>query len=196
VKPAVDEPARRSIPPRPGSPGGGLSKALSFSIAPAVLWSALRDPALIAGCIPGARLLSQEGGALAGEMTVSLGPVKARFKGQATIRYDDVAQTGAIEGSGQDQLSGTRLTARAPFRVEPGGDGAILQIDVAFSLQGPLAQLAKGRVVDLVADEIAGLFARNLTARLAGETVAPRSTLPGFAFAWRLLLAWFRGRRG
>jgi carbon-monoxide dehydrogenase small subunit len=183
-------------PPQFASPGAGLSKTLRFATPPATLWSALRDPSLIAACIPGTILLSQQGGDVTGAMTVSLGPVKARFKGQATIQYDNAAQAGRIEGSGHDQFSGTRLTAAAPFRVAADGNGSVLAVEIAFSLQGPLTQLAKGRVIDLVVDEIAGLFARNLAAKLAGETVTPQSPLPGFGFVWRLILAWLRSKAG
>jgi carbon-monoxide dehydrogenase small subunit len=200
-------PGTHAPPPEPGSPAAsanpeftgpvsGMAKSLQFATAPAALWSALRDPALIAGCIPGVRLLAQEGGHVTGEMTVSLGPVKARFRGEASIAYDDAARRGRIEGGGRDQLSGTRLTAAAPFRVAAHGAGSVLAIEIGFSLQGPLAQLAKGRVVELVADEIAGVFARNLAAKLAGEAVTPQASLAGFGFVWRLLLGWLKGGRG
>jgi carbon-monoxide dehydrogenase small subunit len=180
----------------PAGPGGGLHQRLSFDVTPEVLWSLVRDPALMVACVPGAVLLSVEGEVIEGEMVVALGPVRARFRGRATLQTDDAARSGVIAGGGQDQLSGTRLTASAPFRVLAEGDGAALVVDIAFSLQGPLAQLAKGRVVDLVADEIAGSFARTLAARLAGEAAPAAVPLSGFRLAMRLVVAWVRGLRG
>jgi carbon-monoxide dehydrogenase small subunit len=147
-------------------------------------------------CIPGTVLLSAQGDEVTGEMVVALGPVKARFRGQATLHYDDAAHSGSVIGSGRDQSSGTRLSAQAPFRVEPDGTGSLLAVDVDFTLQGPLAQLAKGRILDLVANEIAALFAQNLAARLAGKTVKPRASLPVLSLARRLFLAWLKGGRG
>jgi carbon-monoxide dehydrogenase small subunit len=183
--------------PGPGTaPAGGLHQRLHFTFSTDALWAALRDPAVIVSCIPGAVLLSSEGDQVTGEMIVALGPVKARFRGTATLHYDDATHTGAVTGTGQDQASGTRLSAKAPFRVEPDGAGSILAVDVDFTLQGPLAQLAKGRILDLVAGEIAALFAQNLTAKLAGKPVKPLGSLSALALAHRMLLAWIRSLRG
>ncbi len=172
--------------------GQGLHQRLSFAASPDALWQLLRDPATIAACVPGASLTKVQDDAIEGEMLVSLGPVRARFAGKATLSYDDATLSGIVQGGGQDQASGTMLQASARFRVQPQGEGSVLAVDVEFGLRGALAQLAKGRVVDLLADEIAAMFAANLTARLNGETAPAVSALPGLRLAVRLALAWLR----
>ena len=129
-------------------------------------------------------------------MQVSLGPVRARFRGEATIRYDDAERAGTIAGGGADLASGTRLMAAAPFRVEPEPGGAVLVVDMDYTLRGPLSQLAKGRVVDLLADEIAGQFAANLRARLAGHAAPAPASLSAFGLLLRVAGRWLRGLLG
>ena len=125
---------------------------------------------------------------ISGAMVVALGPVRARFAGSAHLAYDDAAQSGRVEGGGQDQGGATRLTAAASFRVRPADAGSLLEVDIDYTLRGTLAQLAKGRVVDLLAGEIAALFARNLAARLRGD--APQQARPLGAGLLSARMAW------
>ena len=186
--------AAAAAAPVPGPSADGLHPRLRFDVPAGQLWQALRDPALIASGVPGARLTSVEDGTIAGAMVVALGPVRARFAGTATLSYDDAARTGLVQGGGQDQGSGTRLTASAAFRVTEDAAGCVLAVDVDYTLRGALAQLARGRVVDLVAGEIAALFARGLAARLRGEDAPAPQSLPGALLAVRVAWAWLRTR--
>jgi carbon monoxide dehydrogenase subunit G len=180
------------VTPRPT--GDGLHQRLRFAVPSEQLWLALGDPALIASCVPGVRLTSVEGETIVGEMVVALGPVRTRFGGEATLSYDDVAHSGVVRGGGNDQMSGTRLAASAEFRVRDDAAGSMLEVDVDYTLRGALAQLAKPHVVDLLAGEIAALFASNLAARLRGEqAVAPRP-LPGALLVAKLAWSWLVGR--
>jgi carbon-monoxide dehydrogenase small subunit len=172
----------------------GLQQRLRFAQPAARVWQALQDPALLASCIPGAQLTLAEPGRIEGHMLVALGPVRARFGGAATLSYDDAARSGSVQGAGQDQASGTRLNAAARFQVVPDGeDACVLAVSVEYGLRGALAQLARGRVVDLLAGEIAGVFARNLTVRLGGGTASAPAALSGGRLLLRL--AWLRLRQ-
>ncbi len=171
----------------------GLHQRLRFDTPPAALWQALHDPALIAGCIPGAVLHSVEGNAVAGQMQVAIGPVTARFGGQATLAYDEAAHTGRVQGGGSDQASGTRLSAEAAFAVLADAAGSVLTIDVTYSLRGALSHLAKGRVVDLVAGEIAAAFGRALAARLRGEAAPAAAPLSAAGLLLRVARRWLAG---
>ena len=175
----------------PASPG--LVQRLRFDVPADRIWAALQDPALLAACIPGATLTEATPGQIAGTMQVALGPVRARFAGSATLTYDTRAQTGTVQGTGQDGNGGTRLNAGAQFAVVPDGpDACVLTVSVEYGLRGALAQLAKGRVVDLLAAEIAGAFARNLAARLAGRPAEVTRTMPGGVLLLRVVWAWVR----
>jgi len=175
----------------PASPG--LVQRLRFDVPAGRIWAALQDPALLAACIPGATLTEATPGQIAGTMQVALGPVRARFAGSATLTYDTLAQTGTVLGTGQDGNGGTRLNAGAQFAVVPDGpDACVLTVSVEYGLRGALAQLAKGRVVDLLAAEIAGAFARNFAARLAGRPAEVTRAMPGGVLLLRVVWAWVR----
>ena len=129
----------------------------------------MQDPALIAGCVPGATLTAIEDDRIAGKLLVALGPIKGAFAGQARVGYDAQARTGSIEGEGRDTASGTRLNATAGFAVLADGEQAsTLRLDIGYSLRGPLAQFGRGPVVQVLAAEIAAEVGRALEAKLRG----------------------------
>ena len=171
----------------------GLQQRLAFQQPAAQVWEALHDPVLIAACVPGAHLDAATPGSIQGTMVVALGPVRARFGGTAAIEYDEAARSGTVQGTGQDQASGTRLNASARFQVVPSGEAScVLLVTVEYGLRGALAQLARGRVVDLLAGEVAAMFARNLAGRLAGDSVTVAGPLSGGRLLLRVMLAWVR----
>ena len=176
----------------------GLNQRLRFAVTADQLWGALQDPALVAGAIPGATLTSVEGDTIAGQMAVALGPVRVRFAGQAVLTYDQAARaTARSAAAATTGSSGTRVSAEAKFRVEEDGAGAsILAIDIAYDLRGPLSQLAKARVVDLMAGEIASQFGAALAARLRGEAAPHAAPLSAGGLLLRMVRRWLAGLLG
>ncbi len=153
-----------------GGDGNAITQALRLALPRDALWAALQDPALVASCVPGARLTSAEAGHIAGEMVVSLGPIQGKFTGTADLTYDQPAYAGNVWGEGKDQATGTRLSGGATFRVTAETEAeSILHLVITYTLRGALAQFARGPVVKAFADEIAGMVGRNLQARLRGE---------------------------
>ncbi len=178
--------------------GDGVHQTMRIGLTPDRVWAALQDPALVAGCVPGAALTAIDGNRIQGEMRTSLGPIQARFVGQATLQFDPLSRTGCVTGEGRDAGGGTWLSGSAGFAVVADGPAAsLIRLDIAYSLRGTLAQLGRGPVVQALAAEIAATVARNLEARLRGETVQAvagrlqvvsllRRTL------WRMIHRWLR----
>ncbi len=79
-------------------------------------WTAVRDPALIAQCVPGARLTSTAPDHLTGELSAALGPIRAHFTGTARVTYR-ADHTGTVDGEGQDLATRTHLRASATFAL-------------------------------------------------------------------------------
>ena len=170
AKPAT--PASRAI-----TPADRLSQRLRLKLPRDAVWRAVQDPGLIAGCVPGARILGQEDGRIRGEILASLGPIRARFTGEAEVTYDAAQRAGRLSGEGRDAATGTRLTGEATFRVIEDGPGAsAIELEIAYALRGALAQLGRGPIVQVFARELAETTGRNLEARLRGEvtTADPR----------------------
>jgi carbon-monoxide dehydrogenase small subunit len=179
-KPAVLPPlvvtARRSraaMPPQPEVPG--LTHSVRISLPLARVWSAIQNVQLVADCVPGARLLSVEGDQLRGEMRASLGPIETLFSGEGQVAFDATEHRAEVSGDGRDSRSGTRLSGRAVVRLHE-VDAATTRAEatIDYTMRGPLAQFARGALVQEFAAAIATTFAANLQARLTGG-VAPVS---------------------
>jgi aerobic carbon-monoxide dehydrogenase small subunit len=192
-------PASGTVAAPKSAPGDTLSQTLRLALPRETVWRAVRDPALIAACVPGARVTSLDGGRITGDLTASLGPITARFTGEAAVSYDAAAYGGQIKAEGRDPASGTRLSADATFRVEEDGPQAsTITLDIAYALRGPLAQFGRGPVVRVFAAEIAATVGRNLEARLRGEAMPEAPRLRAGGLMLRALWQWLRGliRRG
>ena len=176
------------------APGDTLTQTLRLALPRATVWRAICDPALIAACVPGARVTSIDGGRIVGDLTASLGPIAARFTGEATVTYDAAAHGGQIKAEGRDPASGTRLSADAGFRVdEDGPQASTITLDITYALRGSLAQFGRGPVVRVFAAEIAAAVGRNLEARLRGEAMPAALRLSAGGLMVRALMRWLRG---
>ncbi|MBB6305901.1 2Fe-2S iron-sulfur cluster-binding protein [Xanthobacter tagetidis] len=155
------------------------------------VWSALADPAAVAACLPGAEITRQEGDALEGVVQVRMGPIRARFEGAATYQRDAAAHRGTVEGGGRDSLSGSRIAGRMAFAAAAAEPGATrLRVELAFTLQGMLAQFSRPAIVSDFTAYMVGQFADNLDRRLAGDLSAA-ATGPMDALK---MLRWWIGR--
>ncbi|HXP73135.1 MAG TPA: 2Fe-2S iron-sulfur cluster-binding protein [Stellaceae bacterium] len=195
---AAAEPAVATAPaaPQPTAPGDRLTQRLRLNLPRDAVWRAVQDPALVAGCVPGARIVSQENGRIRGEILASLGPIRARFTGEAVVTYDAAAHAGRLTGEGRDAATGTRLSGEATFRVaEDGPTACAIELEIAYALRGALAQFGRGPIVQVFARELAEITGRNLEARLRGDTAAaaPAERLTVGGLMLRALWRWLRG---
>jgi aerobic carbon-monoxide dehydrogenase small subunit len=178
-------------------PENALPQPLRLALPRETVWRANQDPALIAACVPGARVTSVDGERIIGDLVASLGPIEARFTGEATVSYDAASHGGQVKAEGRDPASGTRLSADASFRVtEDGPRASMITLDIAYALRGPLAQFGRGPVVRVFAAEIATAVGRNLEARLRGEATPEAPRLRAGSLMLRGLWHWLRGLIG
>jgi carbon-monoxide dehydrogenase small subunit len=130
----------------PYVPGGrDFSQTLRLAAPVAAVWSVVRDPHLVAACMPGARLESVEGDRLHGEVRAAFGPIETLFSGEGRIGFDDAERRAEIVGDGRDRRTGTRITGRVVMRLQEldaATTEAVVTID--YTLRGPLAQFARG----------------------------------------------------
>jgi carbon monoxide dehydrogenase subunit G len=130
------------------------------------VWPLLRDPALVASCIPGATLApDQSDGIWRGNIRVKFGPTVAAFRGEATLAYDDDAHRVTIEGRGIDQRGASRALASGVVTAR-GADTTELTIDGDFSVTGPLETFANAGGVH-VARALLGEFSANMAKVIA-----------------------------
>lgn len=183
------------------------------------VWPLLRDPALVASCIPGATLSPDQGdGMWRGSIRVKFGPTVAVFRGEASLVFDDAAKTCTIEGRGIDGRGASRALASGLVKAS-GSDTTELAIDGTFSVSGPLETFANAGGIH-VARALLAEFSANMARKLAEQTppvspveaaplaAPPPATAPsppsapplaaeisGFGLLWRAFLSWLRGRK-
>ncbi len=148
-----------------------LREEVTIASPPETVWPLLRDPALVASCIPGAALTAEgEGGAYQGTIQVRFGPTRAIFRGEAKLAYDDAEWRCTIEGRGIDGRGASRASASGVVTAS-GIATTILKVEGKFNVTGPLETFANAGGVHL-ARALLAEFAGNL-ARLTAERTPP-----------------------
>jgi carbon-monoxide dehydrogenase small subunit len=163
------------------------------------VWAFMADLPAVAECLPGAAIEEQQGDRVKGTVSVKFGPMRAAFNGAARLDRDDAEMRAVFRGAGQDTFSRSRATGDIVYRVEDAGNGhARVGVELAYSLQGPLAQFSRsGLVRDFVRRMIAD-FGANVAARLAGTAhtqPAPASFNASgmfFRVLWAGIQRWFK----
>lgn len=142
------------------------------------VWPLLSDPALVAACIPGASLSSdQSDGLWRGSIRVKFGPTVAQFRGEAALNYDHTAKTCSIDGKGIDGRGASRALASGVVTAIPSGAETKLKVDGEFTVTGPLETFANAGGVH-VARALLGEFAANMARKVAESKSSAPSAAP------------------
>jgi carbon-monoxide dehydrogenase small subunit len=147
-----------------------LSRELALSMSADSAWALLRDIRTVVTCVPGAALTRLAGDEAEGSLTVSVGPMRAKFGGRARITYDDAARTGSLTGGADDK--GTRSAAAGAMMFRVVADSAercAVHAEIRYRLTGPLAQAGRPAIVADVVDRMLERFNANLVATAGGQ---------------------------
>ena len=196
-----------------------LTEKTTIRLPADAVWPLLRDPALVASCIPGAQLAPDQGDGLwRGSIRVKFGPTVAVFRGEASLAFDDAARTCTIEGRGIDGRGASRALASGVVKAS-GGEVTELAVDGSFTVSGPLETFANAGGVH-VARALLAEFSANMAKLLAEQRPAaappaasaatetapappprqpppPRAAeLSGGRLLWQAFLSWLRSLGG
>lgn len=153
-----------------------LSETTVIPASPDVVWPLLRDPDVVASCIPGAELSPESGGdTWRGSIRVKFGPTVATFRGEAALNFDDPSKTCTVEGRGIDQRGASRALASGRFSLS-GTDETTLSVEGEFNVTGPLETFANAGGVH-VAQALLAEFSENLSARAAAANDRPTESV-------------------
>ncbi len=145
------------------------------------VWEALNDADILRQCIPGAdevtKVSETEFAAL---ITVKVGPVKAKFKGNVTLSDLDPPNGYTISGEGKAGPAGFGK-GEAKVSLAEDGDATLMTYKVKATVGGKLAQLGS-RLIDGVARKMAGdfftVFNEIVSAQQAGAAPLPGAIEP------------------
>lgn len=146
-------------------------------------WAVLTDVETIAPCLPGAQLEEIEGDEFRGFVKIKVGPITAKYKGQAAfIEKDDVNFKAVLKADGRDARQGNasafitaNLTELTPTRTK-------VNVDTDLTVTGKVAQFGRGVMAD-VSNKLLGQFVENLETQVladqpAASAVADTSATP------------------
>jgi carbon monoxide dehydrogenase subunit G len=130
------------------------------------VWDALNDPAILKQSIPGCQELNKTGDeGFEAVAKVSIGPVKATFKGAVTLSDIDAPNGYTISGEGQGGIAGFAKGGAKVKLDDAEGGGTVLNYDVEAQVGGKIAQLG-GRLINGVAKKYADEFFANFAKAL------------------------------
>ena len=142
-----------------------LNEETTIASPPERVWPLLRDPAVVASCIPGAELAPDEGdGVWRGTIRVKFGPTVAVFRGEARLTFDDADRRIVIEGRGIDGRGASRALASGTVTAL-GDEATTLSVRGEFNVTGPLETFANSGGVH-VARALLAEFSANLASRI------------------------------
>ena len=140
-----------------------------LNAAPAEVWEALNSEALLTRCIPGCDSVErQEDGSFAATVTLRIGPIKARFRGEVEITEQIALTEYLIAGEGKGGVAGF-AKGRAKLHLTPEGDGTWLAYEVDAQIGGKIAQLGS-RMMRSTVQKLSDEFFQNLAEELGRVT--------------------------
>ncbi|MQA79582.1 MAG: hypothetical protein GEV10_14075 [Streptosporangiales bacterium] len=138
-------------------------------------WAVLTDVERIAPCMPGAQLTEVEGDVYRGTVRVKVGPVVARFSGQAEFRErDDDEHRAVLEARGKEATGKGIASATVTMLLTPDGDKTTVGVTTDLSISGRLAQFGQGTVSDISA-RMLGQFLTCLEERVLTDDTATQA---------------------
>ena len=168
----------------------------TLPVSQADAWAALNDIAMLQAALPGCESITPSGeDGFEVLVAVSIGPVKARFKGRLQLSELKPPQSYRLgfEGSGGAAGHG-KGQALVQLQGVPSGE-TVLSYDINASVGGKLAQIGS-RLVDAAAQKVAEDFFARFKAALVerhppvqAPAAAAAAPPPGH---WRRLCAWLK----
>ena len=122
------------------------------------VWLALNDAEVLKACIPGCQSLEKKSDTeLAAVVVLKIGPIKATFNGEVTLKNLKPPLSYTIQGEGKGGIAGF-AKGGADVVLTPDGDAAtILKYSAKADVGGKIAQLGS-RLIDSTSKKLAGQF--------------------------------------
>ncbi len=122
------------------------------------VWEALNDPAMLKACIPGCQSLEKKSDTeLAATVVLKIGPIKATFNGEVTLKNLNAPTSYTIAGEGKGGIAGFAKGGADVKLTEDGPNATILNYAAKADVGGKIAQLGS-RLIESTSKKLAGQF--------------------------------------
>jgi carbon monoxide dehydrogenase subunit G len=122
------------------------------------VWAALNDPVVLKESIPGCQSLEKKSDTeLAATVVLKVGPIKATFNGEVTLKNLNPPHSYTIQGEGKGGIAGF-AKGGADVKLTADGPGTtILRYEAKADVGGKIAQLGS-RLITSTSKKLAGEF--------------------------------------
>ena len=124
----------------------------------AKVWEALNNQDILKACIPGCEALEMSSPTeMKATVALKIGPIKARFAGEVTLKNLNPPFSYTIEGEGKGGIAGFAKGGADVTLREDGPDATILTYTAKADVGGKMAQLGS-RLIQSTSKKLAGQF--------------------------------------
>jgi carbon monoxide dehydrogenase subunit G len=132
------------------------------------VWEALNDPEVLKATIPGCQSLEMKSPTeMAATVVVKIGPIKATFNGEVTLKNLKPPHSYTIQGEGKGGIAGFAKGGADVTLTEEGTD-TILQYRANAQVGGKIAQLG-ARLIDSTSQKLAQQFFSDFNAAASAK---------------------------
>ncbi|WP_274630271.1 SRPBCC family protein [Arvimicrobium flavum] len=132
------------------------------------VWAALNDPAVLKDSIPGCQSLEKTSdNELAATVVLKIGPIKATFNGEVTLKNLNPPRSYTIQGEGKGGIAGFAKGGADVKLTEDGPDSTILKYEAKADVGGKIAQLGS-RLITSTSKKLAGEFFSTFGKKVGG----------------------------
>lgn len=122
------------------------------------VWAALNDPAVLKESIPGCQSLEKTSDTdLAAIVVLKIGPIKATFNGEVTLKNLKPPHSYTIQGEGKGGIAGFAKGGADVTLTADGPDVTVLKYEAKADVGGKIAQLGS-RLITSTSKKLAGQF--------------------------------------
>ncbi len=135
----------------------------------AKVWAALNDAAVLKACIPGCQSLEKRSETeLSATVVLKIGPIKANFAGEVTLKNLNPPYSYTIAGEGKGGIAGFAKGGADVTLAEDGADGTVLKYAAKADVGGKIAQLGS-RLITSTSKKLAGEFFSTFNKTVSGS---------------------------
>ena len=132
-----------------------------------VVYAGLNDPEILKDCIPGCEELTKTSDTrLEAKVTLKIGPVKAKFKGDVTLNPEGAPERFSLTGEGNAGVAGF-AKGGAEVTLEERGAETLLSYEARADVGGKLKQLGN-RLVASTSKKLAAEFFAKFAEKVGG----------------------------
>jgi carbon monoxide dehydrogenase subunit G len=130
-------------------------------------WTLFQDLPRVVTCFPGAELTGGDGDTYEGGVKLKVGPISAKYGGQASfVERDHARHRAVIAAAGRDSTGQGTAAATITAVLSTVAEGTKVEVETDLSLTGKVAQFGRGAITE-VGDRMLGMFVERLRTALA-----------------------------